>query len=71
MHPEQPIPPSSSQQSQGVTLEYLLNIRIGLDQVKGNSKEIQDAKKKLEVIICNVIGGFTPVILNATKETIQ
>lgn len=71
MHPGQPIPPPSPQQPQGVTLEYLLNIRIGLDQVKGNSKEIQDAKKKLEVIICNVIGGFTPVIPNATKETIQ
>jgi len=63
--------PDTPQQPQGVTLEYLLNIRIGLDQIKGNSKELQDARKKLEIIICNVISGFTPIVPEPSKDNLQ
>jgi len=52
-----------------MNLEHILNLRIGLDQIKPPSKDITEAKKHLDSIILNIITGLKPI--PASKETMQ
>jgi len=52
-----------------MNLESILNLRIGLDQIKPTSKDITDAKKHLDSIILSLITGFTAIPAN--KDNLQ